>query len=293
MPDKRPVDDLSIDELEAVLRRRKREAREERLRRMRDSGRALDGMAPPDLSPRAVRVAVEPPSARRRLLNGALLGVEVLAVLGFLYVIYLLIGAVQETNAPSSTPVAGLPSPTAPALIDLVLLPDGHMPPNAAGESSPDEAGGIPDNLKDIVAHLTPLPIPTAGPEQPRLIEIPAINVRAQVVQGDGWEQLKKGVGHHPGTANPGEKGNMVLTGHDDVYGEIFRYLYKLKKGDTIVVETASQRYTYVVATDPRAVAPTEVSVMAPSRDATLTLITCHPYLIDTQRLIVVATLQQ
>jgi sortase A len=293
--DRRSVDDLTIEELEATLRRRKREAREERLRRLRESGRARDDLPPPGERPRGVRglLPAELPSDSpgRRLFNRVLLAVEIGAVLAFVYVIVLLVGAVQETNEATGTPVAGLPSPTPPAQIDVVFLPSGHHPPNAQGETTPGEAGGIPEHLRDKVAALTPLPIPTAGPEQARLIEIPAINVRAQVVEGDGWEQLKKGVGHHAGTANPGEKGNMVLTGHNDVFGEVFRYLENVKKGDRIYIETTTKRYSYVVAADPRIVEPTEVSVMLPSREATTTLITCHPYLIDTQRLIIVATL--
>ena len=54
---------------------------------------------------------------------------------------------------------------------------------------------------------------------------IPSINVDVNVVEGDDWEQLKKGVAQHIGTADPGQAGNMVLSAHNDIFGELFRYL--------------------------------------------------------------------
>jgi sortase A len=109
-------------------------------------------------------------------------------------------------------------------------------------------------------------------------------------VQGDGWEQLKKGVAQHLGTANPGEKGNMVLSGHNDTYGEVFRYLDRLKPGDQVIVFTITQKYIYIVE-GWTLVNPDQVEVMDPTRDETLTLISCYPYLVDTQRIVVKARL--
>lgn len=47
MPDKRPVDDLSIEELEKILIVKKREARQHRLKRMRVTGRVIETHATP------------------------------------------------------------------------------------------------------------------------------------------------------------------------------------------------------------------------------------------------------
>jgi sortase A len=82
----------------------------------------------------------------------------------------------------------------------------------------------------------------------------------------------------------------MVLSGHNDVYGEVFRYLDRLKAGDEITVFTFSRSYTYVVE-GWVLVEPTQVEVMAQTNDEALTLISCYPYLIDTQRIIVKARL--
>jgi sortase A len=115
--------------------------------------------------------------------------------------------------------------------------------------------------------------------------------INAPVVQGDGWEQLKKGVGQHIGTANPGEKGNLVLSAHNDIFGEIFRDLDKLKPGDTVTLFTSQRAYTYVI-TSSRIVEPDQVEVMSSTREATVTLISCWPYLVDDQRIAVTARLQ-
>jgi sortase A len=111
------------------------------------------------------------------------------------------------------------------------------------------------------------------------------------VVQGDGWEQLKKGVGQHPGTANPGETGNMVVSAHNDIFGELFRDLDQLKAGDEIRLTTATREFVYRV-TGTSIVEPTNVSAMAATIRPTLTLISCYPYLVDDQRIVVLAELQ-
>ena len=120
---------------------------------------------------------------------------------------------------------------------------------------------------------------------------ISTINVDAPVVQGDGWEQLRRGVGQHIGTSNPGENGNLVLSAHNDIFGEIFRDLDKLLPGDEINVSTMGQQYTYLV-TDTLIVEPTEVSVMNQTKTPTITLISCYPYLIDNKRIVVFGQLQ-
>jgi hypothetical protein len=61
-------------------------------------------------------------------------------------------------------------------------------------------------------------PSPTPGPESPTRIVIPTIEVDAPIVEGDNWEQLKLGVGHHIDSANPGEQGNLDVT--LEVHGE-------------------------------------------------------------------------
>ena len=145
--------------------------------------------------------------------------------------------------------------------------------------------------MKPLVQSLANIPLPTPGPEQANRLQIPAIGVDAPIVQGDGWEQLKKGVGQHIGSANPGEKGNVVLSAHNDIFGEIFHDLDRLKPGDEINIYTNQRAYTYVVS-DSDVVEPTQVNIMDNTSQPTLTLISCYPYLIDDQRIAIKSRLQ-
>ncbi len=171
-------------------------------------------------------------SRAKQTLDRFLLAIEVLAVIGLVFVIYSGIQILRDLNtqfAESLIPSTLTPTP----LIVPVILPSGHTPPNSPGGAQPNEAE-IPEHLLPLYQSMAVIPIPTPGPEQAIQIQIPSIEVDAPIVQGDGWEQLKKGVAQHVGSANPGQSGNMVLSAHNDVYGEIFRYLDQLERGDQI-----------------------------------------------------------
>lgn len=212
------------------------------------------------------------------LRDRALLLVELAAVAALLALV-----AGQFAGLGPFGPSAEVPGQAAPAPVAAAgeLLP---------GASSPPFSTGAPAPLRPFVQAAVPVPIPTPGPQAAARIVIPAIDVDALVVEGDGWEQLKQGVGHHAGTPNPGELGNAVYAGHDDVYGEVFRRLEELKPGDTIEMHAGSRVFKYEVKRT-RIVEAGEISVMDPTPDATLTLITCYPYRIDTHRLIVIGRL--
>jgi sortase A len=293
MKDRRSVDDLSIDELERVLAERKRAVREARLDAYRVSGRAVRVPmgAEPAQPLNDSRPAKPPRSLPRRLFDYFLLVVEVGAVLGLIYVLYNGSNVLAELNRDVGGAVAqAVPTFTATPLVTAVVLPSGHTPPNSPGGSQPNDSE-IPASLLPLVQSLPPPAIPTQGPNQALRLVIPAINVDSQVVQGDGWEQLKKGVGQHIGTADPGRNGNLVLSAHDDIFGEIFKHLDQLQAGDEVQIYTASQIFTYVV-TKTQLVAPTDVSVMGPSSYPSATLISCYPYLVDKQRIVVFADLK-
>jgi len=117
------------------------------------------------------------------------------------------------------------------------------------------------------------------------------VKIDASVYGGDDWETLKRGVGHYLGSANPGENANMVLSAHNDIYGELFKNIQYLEPGDEIRIQANDNRwYTYVVY-GKDIVAPTAVGVMARGNQPIVTLITCHPYRVDTQWMVVFARL--
>jgi sortase A len=294
--DRRPAEELSIQELEQLLARKKRDARRGRIDHFRRSGRvlpvepanAVESEAFEDQEPfrtRETEPAEVQNSGRRTWLNRLLLGVEVAAVIGFAYILLSGAGALRQLNAEVAEALSVGPASPTP-LITAVVLPSGHTPPTDPGGARPNEAE-IPEHLRPIVQSMPSVSVPTPGPAQARSIFIPKLwNDAAPVVQGDGWEQLKKGVGQNIGSADPGTNGNMVLSAHNDIFGELFRDLDKLKPGDEIRVQTSMQEYLYRV-TGMRIVSPTEVSVLTPTAKPTITLISCYPYLVDTERIVV------
>ena len=287
-------EDLSISELRRLLMDKRRNVRQERLETYRRTGRVIQlaENQPVELDINPVietsvdeeLAPVKEKSPRKSWGDRLLLAVEVIAVLGLIGIILSGFGILRNLNAEFAE---ALEQPTmAPTpLVMAVVLPSGHTPPDTAGNTRPNEAE-IPDHLRPMVQSIKDLPIPPSSPEQAIRIQIPALNVVAPIVQGDGWEQLKKGVGQHLGSPNPGATGNMVLSAHNDVYGEIFRYLDQLKPGDEILVFTQQRQYTYIVS-GTQIVEPTQVEVMAATSSPTATLISCYPYLKDTQRIVV------
>jgi sortase A len=199
------------------------------------------------------------------------------------------LGALGELNAEVGAALEG-PTAQPTALLSVVVLPSGHTPPTSP-EGATFNVAEIPENLRPFVESLPVVGLPTPGPEQARSVYIPALwTSPAPVVQGDGWEQLKRGVAQHLGTADPGDAGNMVFSAHNDIFGELFRDLDRLAPGDEVRVSTATREYVYRV-TGTEIVEPTDVHVMNPTARATLTLISCYPYLIDNKRIAVFAEL--
>jgi sortase A len=297
MRDRRKVDDLSVEELQRILSERKRVTRDARLAKYRETGRALP-VVPVGVLPEAAQPVVEPVatprSKTRRALDWLLLLVEVAAVLGLVYVFYnganILSSLNREAEALMRQNIQALPTIAPTPIVTTVVLPGGHKPPDASGAFIPnyDE---IPANLRSIVASMPPPVIPTQGPQQATRIIIPAINVDAPIVMGDGPEQLKKGVGQYIGSGDPGQPGNLVLSAHNDIYGEIFRHLDQLQPGDEVRIQTLTSTVTYVIG-GWRQVEPTEVSVLSPTPTSTITLISCYPYLVNTHRIVVTADLK-
>jgi sortase A len=105
-------------------------------------------------------------------------------------------------------------------------------------------------------------------------MEIPRLGLSAIVVEGPGRTALRRGVGHIPGTALPGEAGNVGLSGHRDTF---FRPLKDLRTKDEIRFSTLKGDFRYEVESL-RVVEPSDVGVLAPSGENVLTLVTCYPF---------------
>lgn len=137
--------------------------------------------------------------------------------------------------------------------------------------------------------------------DSPDVIIIPKLNVNAPIVfepsiaENAIQNALRNGVVHYAGTALPGEPSNAVIVGHSSNdwwepgnYKFVFALLEKLEPGDQIQVNYQKKRYVYQVA-GKKIVAPTEISVLQPTTDPILTLITCTPPGTSWKRLIITA----
>ena len=148
-----------------------------------------------------------------------------------------------------------------------------------------ENAVPVPTKSRDIAAGTDPatrLVIPKIGVDAP-VVETPPVN--------GVWNVANWAVGHLTTTANPGAHGNIALSAHDDIMGEIFKRLDQLGPGDVVKLYTKNGVFTYVVVRQ-LVVDPSDVAVLNPTAKPTVTLISCTPYWVDTQRLVVQAQLQ-
>jgi sortase A len=294
-------EDLSERELRRLLIEKKRIARRKRLDAFRESGRLVDLAQIPDTQsssllgdleltePQPLSEEAQRRAKRKQVMDRALLFVEVMAIIGLVLILLNGVNILQTLNQEVAAALAQ-PTISPTPLIQAVVLPSGHTPPNVEGGARFNEAE-IPEHLRPLYQSFNNIPIPTPSAEQARRIQIPAIEVDAPIVMGDGWEQLKQGVGQHIGSANPGKAGNLVLSAHNDIFGQIFRNLDQLQLGDEVIIYTNIRSYTYVIDKDTEIVEPTFLQVLDPTADSTLTLISCYPYLVNDHRIVVKASL--
>jgi sortase A len=105
-------------------------------------------------------------------------------------------------------------------------------------------------------------------------IRIERLGLDAIVAEGEDDATLDRAVGHIPGTALPGELGNVCLAGHRDSF---FRGLKDIRRSDVIELVTPDGAFDYVVESI-RIVNPRRIDVLRPTDEATLTLVTCYPF---------------
>lgn len=107
------------------------------------------------------------------------------------------------------------------------------------------------------------------------VLNIPKIDLEIGIIEGVRYEDIKYVVGHFPGTPMPGEKGNFSIAGHRVSYfGEAFKDIDKLENGDKVNVTYNGKEYTYEV-TDMYEVTPSQTEALEPTKDATMTIVTC------------------
>jgi sortase A len=206
-------------------------------------------------------------------------------------------------------PPAGLDANPLPVLADDVTPTPAvvrYVTPSAtpAGQSM----AVAPTPTLNPVPTFTPAAVPSV-PEPPIRIVAAAIKLDAPVVPvgwkqvtHDGivtraWEVADFAAGWHNSSAAPGQSGNIVLSGHHNTQGEVFRYVVDLKPGDRILLFTPQQSYSFTVESrfilrdkgmsdDVRRDNARWIGSFPEER---LTLVTCWPHNTNTHRVIVVA----
>lgn len=126
----------------------------------------------------------------------------------------------------------------------------------------------------------TPVRAPPDGATEPLQaigeIAIARLGIDETLYEGITLGTLDHGPGHWPGSAMPGDVGNVVIAGHRVSHSRPFRYLDRLQNGDEVVFTVDGRRSVYVV-TGHEIVTPDRVDIAEPTSTPTATLFACHP----------------
>ena len=182
--------------------------------------------------------------------------------------------AASTTASPISTTAPSTPSPT-------LAQPPGTRPITTTGATT--------DPLPK------PLPPPNPSAKEPYVevgrISIPRLGLELPLLEGIALSTLDRGPGHWPGTAMPGQSGNVVVAGHRVSHSKPFRHIDLLQPGDTVTFTTPDGSFVYVV-TGSEVVSPSALWVTDQTAAATATLFACHPPGSTKQRYVVHLVLQ-
>ena len=239
-------------------------------------------------------------STARRTTNIVLMLVEVAAVIGLVYLCFELLTGIrtlesstaeaqQEMEAARARTVPTL-APTPVLALNQIVLPGGHQ--YIEGQTPTLNIEEIPENVRFVVADQIMRPVinrPPQTDETALRVIIPKLNIDQAIVQGSDWEALKQGVGQVLNGYDPGDDtGRLALTAHNDIYGELFKDIDQLEPGDQFQVQTREQVYLYQV-NGSDVVRPTDVHVLNGTGAPTAVLVSCYPYRVNTQRIVVFA----
>ena len=153
-------------------------------------------------------------------------------------------------------------APTIRGFFDRFIHPQSRPLPSPPAPGVPSVAESIPE------------PTAIESGENIGRIEIPRLDISTMLRQGTDDETLSRAAGHVPWTALPGEEGNVGIAAHRDSY---FRNLRNVREGDLIRVTTPGGTYEYKVEST-KIVMPTDVEVLDPTPQRSVTLVTCYPF---------------
>ena len=193
------------------------------------------------------------------------------------------------------TPTTAAVAPESTAQSGTTTAPDTPPSPTTAPGSSaaPNTSSGQPDVVGGVATAVKTDGIQLG--DVVASIRMPTISrTTYYVVAGVRTQDLKRGVGHYPGTPLPGQFGNAALAGHRTTYGHPFENVDRLKPGDPILVDVADGNHYQYIVDSQEVIMPDNTEVlMQPSdpKQALLTLTTCHPKRSTKRRLVIHAHL--
>lgn len=184
-------------------------------------------------------------------------------------------GVTVESSAVPTTRPASTTTTTTTTTAPTTTLPPTTTAPAVTLPEQPSEPVAPPDD-------------PRGDEDQIQLggIAIPALGVDAPLLEGIRLTTLDNGPGHWPGTAMPGEVGNVVVAAHRTSHGGPFRNIDQLVAGDSVVFTTDAGEIEYTV-TGTQVVNPDAVWIIDPTDTPTATLFACHPPGSVAQRIVV------
>lgn len=176
------------------------------------------------------------------------------------------------------------------ALVGVLFAFGGRSTNKANGEPSQPVAFTPPKSSITTTTPTSPvvpvsLPTPQVPPEDPYApephvvlgrIEIPKIGIDVPLNQGISLRSIDRGPSHWPGTALPGQPGNVVVAGHRVSKTRPFRNIDQLVPGDEVIFTVEEKRSVYVV-TGSEIVTPDAMEIVNQTPDSTATLFACHP----------------
>ena len=182
-------------------------------------------------------------------------------------------GTSVDTKVAAPTETAAVATSAAPTTTVAVTLPVTDAPTTTAAPvtiATPTTAAPLPQ----------PAPPPDPNGSDPAMelgtIQIPKIGVDRALWEGVTLNTLNRGPGHWPGTAMPGQVGNVVIGGHRVSHDKPFRNIDQLVAGDQIVMTFNGVPNTYIV-TGAQVVTPNDTWVINQTPEHTATLFACHP----------------
>ena len=236
-----------------------------------------------------------------RILGRVGKGLIAIGVLILLFVVYQLWGTdLQEASSQSdlksrfNSELHASPAvsqPTSTTVVDNTTAPITTAPATDPPMTTAPVSGAPTTTVPTTVTAPAFVTVIHPGDPVARL-EITKIGVDKIVVAGTDTADLRKGPGHYPNTPLPGQLGNAAIAGHRTTFGAPFYRINELVAGDEIKVTTLEGVFVYRV-TEQLIVAPTDVSVIANTADAELTLTSCHPRFSASERIVIRAKLDE